>query len=448
MGKERINDYNELLRISTEEDLLTLDEATGLLKYAPITEEDVIAFGEDTRHLAGEIEYAIEEIKWSASKQMSITRYFYIYQNLSEQLTDYLQQIHRLHKKMYISLYKDYEDDLMDAYDYELKNTFEKFESMNIHKQEDAFLDLAAVSHFPSIQEIHSKCDLKEGDENYVDYGTFEPFYKNFVSTGLNLTVNYTLNTIQTIKNDIRALYRTRLNRSKEELVIIYQYIKKEFEKDVLPGHIKKVEKINKQYMEIRKMDMCRESLITILDDDEKKYKNYSLCKLWLENETEEDEVLAVLFEREQATKNLFEILFKYQGERKILSERINKQSDYEENGDDLFKKNIDSFELEKYLKDWMEANINTQEKWYIVWCLMKYTFKIVKDKTNKKEFADRMNLMFPKVEKKCVEESFRKQENKMSHNQHFSKWLQSDKDYRIAKSLYEKLKNKDEYCI
>ena len=77
----------------------------------------------------------------------------------------------------------------------------------------------------------------------------------------------------------------------------------------------------------------------------------------------------------------------------------------------------------------------------------MKYTFHMVRDNQDKAAFAARMNLMFPDAEKKCVVESFRKQETQKNHNHHFSEWLaESDPDYNTAQSLYEKLKKTEEY--
>ena len=53
----------------------------------------------------------------------------------------------------------------------------------------------------------------------------------------------------------------------------------------------------------------------------------------------------------------------------------------------------------------------------------------------------------FPDVEKKCVVDSFRKQENQKNHNLHFSEWLsESDHDYAIAYDLYCKLKKTEDY--
>lgn len=202
-------------------------------------------------------------------------------------------------------------------------------------------------------------------------------------------------------------------------------------------------------YLKVRRMPMSIDYLRKKLDDLEQIFNNYKLCKTWTDSEYLEDETeeLAYKLSREQATPEEFERLFKYQGERKMLRDEIAKMDDLERNGDPLFVQRVDSLKLEEYLVSWIKAYITTQEKWYIVWCLMKYTFDMIKEGVDKKGFAERMNLMFPKAEKKCVVESFRKQETKMNHNCHFSKWLKdSDPDYPIAQSLYDKLKEKRMY--
>ena len=113
----------------------------------------------------------------------------------------------------------------------------------------------------------------------------------------------------------------------------------------------------------------------------------------------------------------------------------------------DSFANWVDSVKLEEKLKFWIKGNIKSQQRWYIVWCLMKYTFHMVRDNQDKAAFAARMNLMFPEVEKKCVVDSFRKQETQKNHNNHFSEWLaESDKDYSKAHELYDKLKKEEEY--
>ena len=129
-----------------------------------------------------------------------------------------------------------------------------------------------------------------------------------------------------------------------------------------------------------------------------------------------------------------------------MIKNMIASVREYERNGDPMFALWVDPFKLEDYLKPWIKANITTQEKWYIVWCLMKYTFEMIREGIDKNDFAARMKEMFPKAEKKCVVESFRKKETQLDHNRHFSKWSVKDPDYLIAQSLYEKMKNKNAY--
>ena len=57
------------------------------------------------------------------------------------------------------------------------------------------------------------------------------------------------------------------------------------------------------------------------------------------------------------------------------------------------------------------------------------------------------MNLMFPDAEKKCISNSFRRLENIMNHNKDFAEWHKdTDPDYKITLTLYDKLKNTEEY--
>ena len=107
------NHYIFLLKINSEEDLLETDEATGEKKYTPVTMEDVTLFKRDAEHLSKEIFHAIEEFKWNAGKHKGLTYYYHIYQDLAEQLADFLKYIHLLQKKVYITIYKSYDNEMM-----------------------------------------------------------------------------------------------------------------------------------------------------------------------------------------------------------------------------------------------------------------------------------------------------------------------------------------------
>lgn len=89
------NRYGVRLKIKSEEDLFVIDEATGAKKYTPITMEDVVQFKREAEHLCKEIQYAIEDFRWNAGKHKGLTHYYRIYQDLAEQLTDFLKYIIR-----------------------------------------------------------------------------------------------------------------------------------------------------------------------------------------------------------------------------------------------------------------------------------------------------------------------------------------------------------------
>lgn len=161
----------------------------------------------------------------------------------------------------------------------------------------------------------------------------------------------------------------------------------------------------------------------------------------------EETEAFAHELSRHTFTKEDFEELFKYQAEHKMLAEIISKRNEYERHGDPLFVNWVDPYKLEKVLRFWIKANIKTKQQWYIVWCMMKYTFNMIREGQEKSDFAKRMNQMFEDAEVACEVNSFRRLENKLNHNRHFSYWTkESDPDYSIAESLYQKLKNKENF--
>ena len=185
------------------------------------------------------------------------------------------------------------------------------------------------------------------------------------------------------------------------------------------------------------------------MSDVEGKYNNYALCFDWFNNleDEEDEEELVRMFVREEASPEDFVTLFKYQGEHNMLVVEIAKTDEYERHGDSFFVNWVDPAKLKEKLEFWLKGNITKQQDWYIVWCLMKYTFHMVKEDKDKSAFAARMNLLFPDVEKKCVVESFRKQETQMNHNRPFDEWLaDSDADYSKAQELYYKLEKRGEF--
>ena len=426
--------------------MLVTDEATGEKKYTPVTKDDVDQFKREAEHLSKEIRHAMEDFQWKTEKRKDLTHYNHIYQNLAEQLTDFLEYIHTLHKKVYISIYKSYDDELMAIYKEVLEKVLNDIQDI-AHKHVNYFLDVDDYGQFLSDNAIYAQYE-KLTAQTSAEFPHFIANLKVFISTGLKLALEKTIATITRIYNDFNDLCRTRFSRTDQEAVIIYHYIKRDFDEHMLPAHLEHEAKVQKRHMESRRMGFTKVDLQKVMVETIDKYGNYKLCGDWYNNINEEDEEeLVHTLVREQASPEDFVKLFKYQGEYGKLEEKIAQADDYEHHGDSLFANWVDPFKLEKMLKFWIKGNMTKQQNWYIVWCLMKYTFHMVKEGKDKNAFAARMNLMFPDVEKKCVVDSFRKQETQKNHNRHFSEWLsESDHDYDMAYELYCKLKKTEDY--
>ena len=444
------NRYGFRLKIKSEEDLFVIDEATGTKKYTPITKEDVALFKREAEHLCKEIQYAIEDIQWNTGKHKGLTYYYHIYQDLAEQLTDFLKYIHKLHKKVYITIYKSYDNELMAIYTEILEKVLNDIQTI-ARKHADYLLDVEEYGQMPSGKDLFKLCEKQEAPAD-ADLSNYESHYKNFISSGLKLALEKTVATVTYIYREFTDLYKTRVLRTDHEAAIIYHYIKRRFDEHTLPAHLEHVAKVQKRHLKERRIEITTLSLQKVMSEVEGKYNNYTLCSVWFNNvedeEDEEDEKSLVReLVRKQASPEDFETLFKFQGEHKMWEAEIARTDEYERHGDSFFANWVDPAKLKEKLEFWLKGNITKQQDWYIVWCLMKYTFHMVKEDKDKSAFAARMNLMFPEVEKRCVVESFRKQETQMNHNRPFDEWLaDSDPDYHTAQDLYYKLENKDGY--
>lgn len=432
------DEYFKLLKIESEDDLFR-NKAENK-SYIYVTSKDKNEFVEDTKHMCIVTRFVIDEMKWLImNKCTEFKQYQDVLALFYKHLEFYLQKLKIYHNKVYVSIFTGFVNDVQYEYEAKLQPLFNEYRNIEINRNEDNIWDLAELvasdGNTSCSNPVKNKAEGNDIDVFYHD------LFKGIIGSLGNL--------IMEVEFVVSAIYHTRIFRDKVEESIIYNYIKKSFDENHLEAHLALKKREYQQYLEDRRMPMSIAFLRKKLDDLEQSYYNYTLYCIFKESErlVEEVEELAYKLSRAEAKPDDFERLFKFLGERKMLKDEIAKMDDLERKGDPLFAPWVDAIKLEEYLRHWIKANITTQEKWYIVWCLMKYTFEMIRDNCGKDEFADRMTLMFPDAEKKCAVESFRKQESKLNHNHHFSEWISGKgTDYAIAKGLYEKLKNKNAY--
>jgi len=432
------DEYFKLLKIESEDDLFR-NKAENK-SYIYVTSKDKNEFVEDTKHMCIVTRFVIDEMKWLImNKCTEFKQYQDVLALFYKHLEFYLKKLKIYHNKVYVSIYTGFVNDVQYEYEAKLQPLFNEYRNIEINRNEDNIWDLAELvasdGNTSCSNPVKNKAEGNDIDVFYHD------LFKGIIGSLGNL--------IMEVEFVVSAIYHTRIFRDKVEESIIYNYIKKSFDENHLEAHLALKKREYQQYLEDRRMPMSIAFLRKKLDDLEQSYYNYTLYCIFKESErlVEEVEELAYKLSRAEAKPDDFERLFKFLGERKMLKDEIAKMDDLERKGDPLFAPWVDAIKLEEYLRHWIKANITTQEKWYIVWCLMKYTFEMIRDNCGKDEFADRMTLMFPDAEKKCAVESFRKQESKLNHNHHFSEWISGKgTDYAIAKGLYEKLKNKNAY--
>lgn len=307
------NRYVFRLKINSEEDLLEKDEATGEKKYTPITMKDVDQFKREAEHLCKEIQYAIEDIQWNAGKHKGLTHYYHIYQDLAEQLTDFLKYIHKLHKKVYITIYKNYDNELMAIYTEILEKVLKDIQTI-ARKHADYLLDVKEYGQIPSAKDLFKQCEKQEAPAG-ANLSNYQSHYKNFISCGLKLALEKTIATVTSIYKDFTDLYRTRGFRTDQEAVIIYHYVKRDFDEHTLPAHLEHVAKVQKRHLKERRIDITTLSLQKVMSEVEGKYNNYTLCSVWFNNveDEENEEELVHMLVREEASPVDFENLFMYQ---------------------------------------------------------------------------------------------------------------------------------------
>ena len=434
------------VKIASEEDLLTLDVSTGEKFYLPFTPEDFRRFETETIHVREVAQRAIDETRWDTGEPgtnfgiLSHTNCI-----LRTRLVNYRNQVKDFRTRAYVTLYNIY-DAQMEQLWHQLSPTLTELLTFG-EKTLKSLTDLAESCPASVFKKIVRASDPQE--ELSMMPADYEGL-KSLAVERMTESMRFVISIAEEIEMWITDLCGTRKVRSAPEEAIIYRFLQKEFEETRQDGHLARVEKRHWHYLDDRKAEADMSMLQRLLDRTEEQYERYPICKLWADwgyPQEEETEAFAHELSRRAFGKEDFERLFMYQTEHRMLTEKICKRNAYENHSDSFFAPWLDPSKVEEFLKPWIMVNVKKQEQWYIVWCLMKYSFDMIRENQDKNDFAERMESMFKDVEVKCVVNSFRRQENKLNHNKHFSKWFKdTDPDYPIAESLFRKLKLKDRY--
>ncbi len=434
------------MKIALEEDLLTLDVSTGEKFYLPFTPEDFRRFETETIHVREVAQRAIDETRWDTGEPgtnfgiLSHTNCI-----LRTRLVNYRNQVKDFRARAYVTLYNIH-DAQMEQLWHQLSPTLTEFVALG-KKTQTNLMEQAESCPASVFEEIVRASDPQE--EPSMMPADYEGL-KSLAVDRMTANIRFVISMAEEIEMWITDLCRTRKIRCAAEEAIIYRFLQKEFEETRQDDHLIRVEKQHHHELFDRKAEANMNILQILLDKTENHYNVHEICKLWSNRYRlgiEETEAFAHELSRHSFTKEDFEKLFMYQAEHKMLTEIISKRNDYERHGDPLFVNWVDPYKLEEVLRFWIKANIKTKQQWYIVWCMMKYTFNMIREGQEKSDFAKRMNQMFEDAEVACDVESFRKQENKLNHNRHFSLWQKAiDPDYLTAESLFRKLKETDFY--
>ena len=434
------------VKIASEEDLLTLDVSTGEKFYLPFTPEDFRRFETETIHVREVAQRAIDETRWDTGEPGAFFKVLH-HTNciLRTRLVHYRNQVKDFRTRAYVTLYNIY-DAQMEQLWHQLSPTLTELLTFG-EKTLKSLTDLAESCPASVFKKIVRASDPQE--ELSMMPADYEGL-KSLAVERMTESMRFVFSMAEEIEMWITDLCGTRKKRSAPEEAIIYRFLQKEFEETRQDGHLARVEKRHWHYLDDRKAEADMSMLQRLLDRTEEQYERYPICKLWADwgyPQEEETEAFAHELSQRAFGKEDFERLFMYQAEHRMLTEKISKRNAYENHSDSFFAPWLDPSKVEEFLKPWIMVNVKKQEQWYIVWCLMKYSFDMIRENQDKNDFAERMESMFKDVEVKCVVNSFRRQENKLNHNKHFSKWFKdTDPDYPIAESLFRKLKLKDRY--
>lgn len=464
-------DCNDSLRIKSEEDLLN-PEKTG---YDFIFSDlQLRSFYKETDHLQSMIDYAIVEMYRFKIKHRTFHNFCSFSEILILNLNEYIETLRHLHRKVYKTIYGNYADEISKSHYDKLGQPLSRLREVAVRIKDQLLWPMMKdeakhealqriIGHElecgwrrVTIEELRQRKDRTayeyEADLRDIPDGLIfeipDEWIDNMPDDSAKISALETIMSVLTLiagaVGEIEIINQHILTvfarRNISEIFIIYSCMKRQFEEERKKDILAYFSAQQDRYRKDRQLPFDSQYLRKLLDETEQEFNQNDLCKMWHEWSAPIE-----YFAFECALMNLpkeeFDRLFEYQAKCEMIKGMIADVRNREQGRDPLFAAWVDPIKLEEHLHFWIEAKVTTQAKWYVVWCLMKYTFGIIKPEAKKQDFVKRMGLMFPDAPKKCDYESVKRRESKKNQNYHFSKWLETDLDYAMAKDLYEKLR-------
>ena len=440
-------DCNDSLRIKSEKDLLE----PGKTEYDYII-LDMDDFEKETDHLHRVAEFALGELRWSEHTQRIFRTFISISEILITNLNEYIEMLRHLHRKVYKTIYGNYANKISELYNDKLSRPLSRLQEVELDIK-DQFLTpmMEGEAKHQALQRIRidyekidqrdiPDCLIFEFPDEWIDDMPDDSTKISALETIMSV-LTQTAEAVGKIESIISDICNVSSRREKSETFIIYSCMKKQYEEDFQKSVLADFSERQSRYRKDRQLPLDSQYLVRLLDETEQEYSQYGLCRMWHELGSDIKFFVFVITTHTQYDMDDFDTLFEYQAKCEMIKGMIADVRNREQGRDPLFAAWVDPIKLEEHLHFWIEAKVTTQAKWYVVWCLMKYTFGIIKPEAKKQDFVKRMGLMFPDAPKKCDYESVKRRESKKNQNYHFSKWLETDLDYAMSKDLYEKLR-------
>lgn len=142
-------EYFKSLKIESEDDLLS--DTDGFKFYDYVTENEINDIKEDTKHLCRVTRFVIEELKWNIRNKRSGNKpYQDIYKLFIGHIDLYLEKLKEYHKRVYVSIYKLFDDEILEEYESKLQPLLVEFKNIEIHRSEDRIWNLVDIA-FPKL---------------------------------------------------------------------------------------------------------------------------------------------------------------------------------------------------------------------------------------------------------------------------------------------------------